>query len=64
MTDWVIGADLGGTKVELGLVSPDNAIVARTRIATNPQDGPASLTARLGAAVDELEHLHGEFHVS
>lgn len=54
MTDWVIGADLGGTKVELGLVSPDNTITARTRIATNPQDGPASLIARLGAAVDEL----------
>ena len=27
MNDWVVGVDLGGTKVELGLVSPDDRIV-------------------------------------
>lgn len=54
MADWVIGADLGGTKVELGLVAPDNEISSRIRIPTKPEEGPASLIARLGAAVDQL----------
>lgn len=52
--EWVIGIDLGGSKVELGLVDPQGRIAARRRIATLPQQGPASLVMRVGAAVDEL----------
>ena len=55
MDKWVVGVDLGGTKVELGLVSPDDRIVDRRRIATNPQDGVAQLVTRIGQAVDELK---------
>ena len=55
MNKWVIGVDLGGTKVELGLVSPDDRIVDRRRIATNPQDGVAQLVTRISQAVDELK---------
>jgi len=55
MDKWVVGADLGGTKVELGLVSPDDRIVDRRRISTNPQDGAAQLVSRIGQAVDELK---------
>ncbi len=55
MDNWVVGVDLGGTKVELGLVSPDDRIVDRRRIPTNPQDGAAQLVTRIGQAVDELK---------
>ncbi len=55
MDNWVVGVDLGGTKVELGLVSPDDRIVDRRRIPTNPQDGAAQLVSRIGQAVDELK---------
>ena len=55
MDQWVIGVDLGGTKVELGLVSLDDQIVARRRVPTNPQDGVTQLVTRIGQAVDELK---------
>lgn len=51
---YVIGADLGGTKIELGLVAPDDRILARKRIATEDHLGPASVVERIGACVDEL----------
>jgi glucokinase len=51
---YVIGADLGGTKIELGLVDPQDRIVARKRIATEDQRGAASVVERIVACVDEL----------
>ena len=30
MDSWVVGIDLGGAKIEVGLVVPDNRIVAQT----------------------------------
>jgi glucokinase len=55
MNPWVIGVDLGGTKIRLGIVSPDDTIVATRQIATNPHEGIDAVTARIGAAVDELQ---------
>lgn len=54
MQPWVIGIDLGGTKIRLGLVSPQDEIVAARQIATNPHEGIDAVTARIGAAVGEL----------
>ena len=54
MNDWVIGIDLGATKIELGLVSPDNRIVARRRIPTQADDGPAAVVERIARQVDVL----------
>lgn len=54
MNSWVIGGDLGGTKIELGLVSPQNQIVARKRIATQHQRGAHDLVERIAACVAEL----------
>lgn len=54
MADYVIGADLGGTKIELGLVDPADRIIARTRIPTEDARGAASVVARIAACVDEL----------
>jgi glucokinase len=57
MQDWVIGIDLGATKIALGLINPDNQIVARDRFPTAPLDGPEAAVARMGAAVDRLRGM-------
>lgn len=52
---WVIGVDLGGTKTALGLVSPDNRVVAHRRFPTSEQEGPQSIVERIAAQVADLE---------
>jgi glucokinase len=54
MAGYVIGADLGGTKIELGLVDPADRIIARKRIATEAERGPASVVERIAVSVAEL----------
>ncbi len=54
MNAWVAGIDLGGTKVDLGLVDPHDRIVARRRIATNGDDGPQAVVERIARNVAEL----------
>lgn len=54
MTGYVIGADLGGTKIELGLVDPADRIIARKRIPTEDEGGAASVVERIAASVAEL----------
>jgi glucokinase len=53
--DWVIGIDLGGTKVAFGLISPDNRIVARCRIPTDADDGPQAVVERIAQQKAALE---------
>ncbi len=52
---WVIGIDLGGSKIALGLVSPGDEIVSRRRIDTNADDGAEKVTERIAAQVDSLK---------
>jgi glucokinase len=52
---WVIGVDLGATKIALGLVNPDNQICAYRRIPTHAQEGPQDVVARISKIVRELE---------
>jgi glycyl-radical enzyme activating protein/glucokinase-like ROK family protein len=52
--DWVIGVDLGGTKIEIGLISPENRVIARVRIPTNPGLGPQSVVERIAREVEIL----------
>ena len=54
MAAYVIGADLGGTKIELGLVDPQGRIIVRKRIATAAEQGAASVVARIAVCVEEL----------
>src|SRR5512133_857158 len=54
MADWVVGVDLGGTKIEVGLVSPENQIVSRRRMPTRPADGARSVVERIAQSVEEL----------
>jgi glucokinase len=54
MNNWVVGVDLGGTKIALGLIDADNHIVARCRIPTDADKGLASVVERIAGCVDEL----------
>ena len=51
---WVIGVDLGATKIALGLIDPQDRIVARRRVPTRPKAPPAETVAQIGAAGDRL----------
>ncbi|WP_062464504.1 ROK family glucokinase [Demequina soli] len=55
-----IGVDIGGTKIAVGVVDEDGAIIAKTKRKTQPQD-PASIDAAIADAVAELAVDH-EFH--
>ncbi len=52
---WVIGVDLGATKIALGLLNHDNHIVARRRIPTRAHEGPQRVVERISQSVTELK---------
>lgn len=51
----VIGIDLGGSKIALGLVSPRDEIIARRRIDTESGAGLQSVAERIATEVDALK---------
>ncbi len=51
----VIGIDLGGSKIALGLVGPRDEILARRRIDTDADAGLDSVVRRIAVEVDELQ---------
>jgi glucokinase len=53
MEPWVVGVDLGGTTIKLGLIDPQNKILGRKRIPTNPEDGPESAIEHIAEVVNE-----------
>ena len=53
--DWVIGIDLGATKIALGLVDSHNHIMARCRIPTEAGKGPESVVERIGQCVQQMK---------
>jgi glucokinase len=54
MNAWVIGIDLGGTKIDMGLVDPHNRITARRRLPTGDADGPQAVVERIAQSIAEL----------
>lgn len=65
MEDWVIGIDLGATKIALGLMSPQNQIVARHRTQTAPLEGPGAAVERIADGISELrESLPAGAHLA
>jgi glucokinase len=54
MGPWVVGIDLGATKIALGLIDPDNRIVASTRIPTNAAAGPTSAVEGIVQSIVKL----------
>jgi glucokinase len=55
MSNWVVGIDLGATKIALGLIDPADRIVAYRRIPTKATAGPESAVERIGQSIKELE---------
>jgi glucokinase len=54
MDKWVIGIDLGASKVAMGLISPDDRIVVQKRFATDVPAGPLPTLERMAHAVREF----------
>ncbi len=54
MKQWAIGVDLGGTKIEVALVSPESSVHSRLRILTDIKQG---YTAILNKITDILKQL-------
>ncbi len=54
-TPWVIGVDLGATKIAAGLVSPDNNIVKKVYDETKVAEGPAAVVERIADCVEQLQ---------
>ena len=49
MEPWVVGVDLGATKVALGLIDPENRIVARRRFAMAETPTADAVVSRVAA---------------
>jgi glucokinase len=65
MKDWVVGVDLGATKIALGLIDPTDRIVAYRRMPTDAGDGPQPVVERIAQSVAELEkELPGGQHIA
>jgi glucokinase len=54
LTPVTLGIDIGGTNTAFGFVDRQGACLADASIATHPEEGPASLVARLGVRAREL----------
>lgn len=54
MNNWVVGIDLGATKIALGLIDPSDRIVAHRRIPTNVLEGPQAAVERTAQSIAEL----------
>jgi len=61
MDQWIVGIDLGGTKMALGLIDPDGQIATRRRLQTDADAGPADVVERIAQSVADLarELPHG-----
>lgn len=55
MSDWVVGVDLGATKIEIGMVDLQDQIVGRRRMLTHQDQGPQAVVERIAQSVAELE---------
>jgi len=55
MSQWVVGIDLGATKIALGLINPNNRIVARERVLTSVEQGPQAAVERIAQSIDKLK---------
>ncbi|HEY8414741.1 MAG TPA: ROK family protein, partial [Thermaerobacter sp.] len=54
VSECVLGVDLGGTKIALGLVTREGRVLAETTVPTRAEDGPGAAVERLVAAARDL----------
>jgi len=52
---WVIGVDLGATKIAAGLINPKNEIVKKVYVEAHVAEGPASVVERIAHCVEQLQ---------
>jgi glucokinase len=52
---YVVAIDLGGTKIDFGLIAPDNTILERRRISADTHGGAERVVARMLAEIDALK---------
>ena len=55
MSNWVVGVDLGATKIAMGLINPQDRIVAYRRIPTDADDGPRAVVERIACSIADLQ---------
>jgi glucokinase len=55
MTNWVVGVDLGATKIAAGLVSPKNEIIDKVYREAKVAEGPAAVVERIAGCVEHLQ---------
>jgi glucokinase len=49
----VVGVDLGGTNMQIGVVAPDGAIIGRAKRKTKADDGRDAVISRIAAGIEE-----------
>jgi glucokinase len=54
-TSWVIGVDLGATKIAAGLVDPDNEVVKTVQVETRPEAGATAVVERIAECISALQ---------
>lgn len=52
---WVIGVDLGGTKIHTALAAEGGSILAETRVPTEAAEGPSHVVERILATIDQVK---------
>lgn len=55
---YVVGVDLGGTKIATGLLTTDGKIVERTRLDTLAETGPDAVISRIVQSVRDVQKGH------
>jgi glucokinase len=53
-TEWAIGIDLGGTKIDVAQVDASGKVHARLRMPTDVKNGPAAVESQIFEAVNQL----------
>jgi glucokinase len=51
---WIVGVDLGATKIAAGLVDPNNKIIKKVYAETRVTEGPAAVVERIANCVEQL----------
>ncbi len=52
---WVVGVDLGATKIAAGLVTPENEIAKKLYVETGVGQGPQAVVERIANCVEQLQ---------
>ncbi|ACX52907.1 ROK family protein [Ammonifex degensii KC4] len=62
MVDYVVGIDLGGTKIYTALATLDGKVRAEVKVPTQPEEGYRAVLERMAATVEEVKRQAGFNH--